>query len=138
MKENGALWDDPIVSVMNLYAIEASMRGKALREFVQINDPKAVLPSCVKSMTLEELRPLFPDRPRAQLQQLQAQLVNLIFERGKQNLPFSLDMLRYGVSESGAYADGSEEAQGGFLLSYLKSDWRYGGNTWPGRESGGN
>jgi hypothetical protein len=138
MKENGALWDDPIVSVMNLYAIEASMRGRVLREFVQIKDPKAVLPSCVKTMTIEELRPLFPDRPWAQLPQLQAQLVNLIFERGKQNLPFSLDMLRYGVSESGGYADGSEEAQGGFLLSYWKSDWRYGGNTWPGRESGGN
>jgi hypothetical protein len=64
---------------------------------------------------------------------LQIQLVDLIFERGRQNILFSLDMLRYGVNEAGAYADGSLAAQGAFLLSYKKLDWRYGGSVWPGQ-----
>jgi hypothetical protein len=134
MKEEGALWDDPVVSILNLSGIEAPKRRGALREFVKIKlrDSKPALPASVQVMTEQELKTLFPDKPRATLVNLQVQLVDLIFERGRQNIPFSLDMLRYGVNEAGAYADGSLSAQGGFLMSYRKLNWRYGGSTWPG------
>jgi hypothetical protein len=134
MQEDGALWQDSTLTVLNLYGLEAPKRRAALREFVKTAGPKPTLPPTVKLMTQEELRAIFPERPRAELLQLQIQLVNLIFDRGKQNIPFSLDMLRYGVNEAGAYANGSPVAQGGFLLSYKKLPWRYGGNTWPGSE----
>jgi hypothetical protein len=91
------------------------------------------LPPSVQIMTEQELKTLFPDKPRAALSNLQVQLSDLIFERARQNITFSLDMLRYGVSEAGAYADGSLTAQGGFLMSYKKLNWRYGGSTWPGQ-----
>ena len=132
MKEDGALWDDPVVSALNLCAIEASTRRGAMREFTQRRDE---LPACIKVMTQEELMALFPDRPRAPIRTLQNQLVQLIWERGKQGFPFSVDMLRYGVNEAGAYGNGSPAAQGGFLLSFKRLDWRYGGNTWPGPDS---
>ena len=133
MKEDGALWDDPLVSVLNLCGIEASTRRGAMREFTQRRDE---LPACIKAMTQEELRALFPDRPRAPIRTLQNQLVQLIWERGKQGFPFSVDMLRYGVNEAGVYGNGSPAAQGGFLLCFRRLDWRYGGNTWPGPDSG--
>ena len=135
MKEEGALWDDPILSALNLCGIEAPKRRGALREFVKIKlrDSKPALPASVQIMTEQELRTLFPDKPRATFANLQIQLVDLIFERARQNIPFSLDMLRYGVNEAGAYADGSLTAQGGFLMSYRKLNWRYGGSAWPGQ-----
>jgi hypothetical protein len=135
MKEEGALWDDPTLSVLNLCGIEAPKRRGALREFVKIKlrDSKPTLPASVQLMTEQELRTLFSDKPRAALSNLQVQLTDLIFERARQNISFSLDMLRYGVSETGAFADGSLTAQGGFLMSYKKLNWRYGGNTWPGQ-----
>jgi hypothetical protein len=135
MKEEGALWDDPTLSALNLCGIEAPKRRGALREFVKVGlqDSKPALPASVQIMTEQELRTLYPDKPRATLTNLQTQLVDLIFERGRQNIPFSLDMLRYGVNEAGAYADGSLTAQGGFLMSYRKLDWRYGGSAWPGQ-----
>jgi hypothetical protein len=134
MKEEGALWDDQTLSALNLYGIEAAKRRGALREFVKIGlrDPKPLMPASVQMITEQELRTLFPDRLQASVANLQIQLMDLIFDRGKQNIPFSLDMLRYGVNETGAYADGSLAAQGGFLMSYRKLDWRYGGNAWPG------
>jgi hypothetical protein len=134
MKEEGALWADPVLSALNLSAIEAPKRRGALREFVKVKlrDSKPILPASVQMMTEQELKTLFPDKPRASLANLQIQLTDLIFERARQNIPFSLDMLRYGVAESGAYADGSLTAQGGFLMSYRKLDWRYGGSAWPG------
>jgi hypothetical protein len=135
MKEEGALWADPILSALNLSAIEAPKRRGALREFVKIKlrDPKQILPASVQMMTEQELKTLFPDKPRTPVANLQAQLVDLIFERARQNIPFSLDMLRYGVNEAGAYADGSVTAQGGFLMAYKKLNWRYGGSVWPGQ-----
>ena len=133
MKEVGALWDDPLVSVLNLSGIEASTRRGAMREFTQRREE---LPACVKAMTQEELRVLFPDRPKAPLRNLQNQLVQLVYDRGKQGFPFSVDMLRYGVNEAGVYGNGSPAAQGGFLLIYKRLDWRYGGNTWPGPDTG--
>jgi hypothetical protein len=135
MKEEGALWADPILSALNLSAIEAPKRRGALREFVKIKlrDPKQILPASVQIMTEQELKTLFPDKPRTPVANLQAQLVDLIFERARQNIPFSLDMLRYGVNEAGAYADGSVTAQGGFLMAYKKLNWRYGGSVWPGQ-----
>jgi len=45
MKEVGALWDDPLVSVLNLSGIEASTRRGAMREFTQ---RKEELPACVR------------------------------------------------------------------------------------------
>jgi hypothetical protein len=135
MKEDGTLWDDPLVSVLNLCGIEASTRRGAMREFTQRREPDA-LPACVEATTLQEIRALFPDRPKAPLRNLQNQLVQLIWDRGKQGFPFSLDMLRYGINEAGAYGNGSPAAQGGFLLSFKRLDWRYGGNTWPGPDSG--
>jgi hypothetical protein len=134
MKEEGALWADPTLSSLNLSAIEAPKRRGALREFVKVKlrDSKPVLPASVQMITEQELKTVFPDRPRASVANLQIQLVDLIFERARQNIPFSLDMLRYGVNEAGAYADGSLTAQGGFLISYKKLNWRYGGSTWPG------
>jgi hypothetical protein len=133
MKEAGALWDDPLVSVLCLSGIEASTRRGAMREFTQRREE---LPACVKAMTQEELRVLFPDRPKAPLRNLQNQLVQLVYDRGKQGFPFSVDMLRYGVNEAGVYGNGSPAAQGGFLLIYKRLDWRYGGNTWPGPDLG--
>ncbi len=135
MREEGALWDDPTLSALNLCGIEAPKRRGALREFVKIKlrDSKPILPPSVQIMTEQELKTLFPDKPRAALSNLQVQLSDLIFERARQNITFSLDMLRYGVSEAGAYADGSLTAQGGFLMSYKKLNWRYGGSTWPGQ-----
>ena len=135
MKEDGALWDDPLVSVLNLCGIEASTRRGAMREFTQRREQDA-LPACVQAMTLQEMRTLFPDRPKAPLRNLQSQLVQLVWDRGKQGFPFSVDMLRYGVNEAGVYGNGSPAAQGGFLLSFKRLDWRYGGNTWPGPDSG--
>lgn len=134
LKENGALWDDPIFSVLALYGIEASMRRAALQEFVQEKDASLALPSCVRAITGNELRRLFPGQPKATESALQKQIVNLVFERGKQSIPFSLDMLRYGVDEAGVYGDGSFIAQGGFLMAYKKLQWRYGGDVWPGPE----
>ncbi len=134
LKEDGILWDDPIFSVLALYGIEASKRGAALREFVQEEDPLLALPSCVKAITGNELRRLFPDQPKATESALQKQIFNLIFERGKQSIPFSLDMLRYGVNQVGVYGDGALIAQGAFLLSFRRLQWRYGGSTWPGPE----
>jgi hypothetical protein len=135
MKEEGSLWADPIQSALNLSAIEAPKRRGALREFVKIKlrDPKQTLPVSVQMMTEQELKTLFPDRPRTSVANLQTQLVDLIFERARQNIFFSLDMLRYGVNEAGAYADGSLTAQGGFLMAYKKLNWRYGGSVWPGQ-----
>jgi hypothetical protein len=135
MKEEGSLWDDPTLSALNLCGIEAPRRRRALREFVKIKlrDSKSSLPAAVQTMTEQELRTLFPDKPRASLLNLQVQLTDFIFERAKQNISFSLDMLRYGVNEAGVYADGSLTAQGGFLMSYRKLNWRYGGSTWPGQ-----
>jgi hypothetical protein len=135
MKEAGALWDDPLVAVLNLCGIEASTRRGAMREFTQRREQDA-LPACVQATTLQELRSLFPDRPKAPLRNLQGQMVQLIYDRGKQGFPFSVDMLRYGVNEAGVYGNGSPAAQGGFLLSFKRLDWRYGGNTWPGPDSG--
>ena len=134
MKEEGALWADPTLSALNLCGIEAPKRRGALKEFLKtgLRDSKPVLPASVQMMTEQELRTLFPDKPRATFTNLQIQLVDLIFERGRQNIPFSLDMLRYGVNEGGAYADGSLAAQGAFLMSYRKLNWRYGGSIWPG------
>ncbi len=134
MKEEGSLWDDPVLSVLNLCGIKAPKRRGALREFVKLKqkDSKSTLPAAVQMMTEQELRALFPDKPRASLINLQAQLSDFIFERAKQNISFSLDMLRYGVNEAGAYADGLLTAQGGFLMSYRKLNWRYGGSAWPG------
>ena len=135
MKEEGALWDDPTLSTLNLCGIEAPKRRGALREFVKIElrDSKPPLPASVQIMTEQELRTLFPDKQQASVANLQIQLVDLIFERVKQNIPFSLDMLRYGVNEAGVYADGSLTAQGTFLMSYKTLDWRYGGSVWPGQ-----
>jgi len=135
MKEDGALWDDPLVSVLNLCGIEASTRRGAMREFTQRRVQDA-LPACVQATTLQVLRMLFPDRPKAPLRNLQSQLVQLVYDRGKQGFPFSVDMLRYGVNEAGVYGNGSPAAQGAFLLSFKRLDWRYGGNTWPGPDSG--
>ena len=135
MKEAGILWDDSLVSVLNLSGIEASTRRGAMREFTQRREQDA-LPACVQATTLQELRALFPDRPKAAIRNLQGQLVQLIFERGKQGFPFSVDMLRYGVNEAGVYGNGSPPAQGGFLLVFKRLNWRYGGNTWPGPDMG--
>jgi hypothetical protein len=135
MKEAGVLWDGPLVSVLNLSGIEASTRRGAMREFIQRREQDA-LPASVQAMTLQELRALFPDRPKAPLRNLQGQMVQLIFDRGKQGFPFSVDMLRYGVNEAGVYGNGSPAAQGGFLLIFKRLDWRYGGNTWPGPDTG--
>jgi hypothetical protein len=135
LKEAGVLWDDPLVSVLNLCGIEASTRRGAMREFTQRREQDA-LPACVQATTLQELRMLFPDRPKAPLRNLQSQLVQLVYDRGKQGFPFSVDMLRYGVNEAGVYGNGSPAAQGAFLLSFKRLDWRYGGNTWPGPDSG--
>jgi hypothetical protein len=135
MKEEGSLWDDPTSSVLNLCGIEAPKRRGALREFVKLKlrDSKSALPAAVQIMAEQELRTLFHDKPRASLLNLQVQLTDFIFERAKQNISFSLDMLRYGVNEAGAYADGSLTAQGGFLMSYRKLNWRYDGSAWPGQ-----
>ena len=59
-------------------------------------------------------------------------LAVLLFERARQGLQFSRDMLRYGVGEDGKYGDGSPMAQGSFLLAYQKLPWRYDGSKWPG------
>lgn len=135
MKEEGSLWDDPVLSVLNLCGIEAPKRRGALREFVKLKqkDSKSALPAALQVMTEQELRVLFPDKPHASLINLQAELSDFIFERAKQNIFFSLDMLRYGVNEAGAYADGSLTAQGAFLMCYRKLNWRYGGSAWPGQ-----
>ncbi|HVN96588.1 MAG TPA: sulfatase-like hydrolase/transferase [Syntrophorhabdaceae bacterium] len=134
MKEEGALWEDPILSVLNLCGVEAPKRRGALKEFVRAKPGEVrSVPSSVQTMTEQDLRALFPERPRAPFTNLQSQLIDLVAERGKQNIAFSLDMLRYAVNEAGAYADGSFAAQGGFLTSYRKLDWHYGGSAWPGR-----
>ena len=132
MKENGALWDDRTVSALNLYGVQASTRGRVLRDFGRATGPNATLPASVQAMTEQELRPLFPNLPKAPLPNLQRQIVNLVNQRAKQCMPFSIDMLRYGVNEAGAYADGSPTAQGGFLLAYTPLPWRYGGDPWAG------
>ncbi len=134
IEEAGAFWEDPTVSVLNLYGIQASKRRSALKAFVQIKgqQEEEKIPPCVQAMPEEQLRALFPDRPKAPLANLQRQLVNAVVLGAKQYLGFSQDMLRYGVDKDGVYADGSPAAQGGFLLAYQKLDWRYGGNTWPG------
>ncbi len=42
MKEAGVLWDDPLVSVLNLCGIEASTRRGAMREFTQRREQDAL------------------------------------------------------------------------------------------------
>jgi hypothetical protein len=132
MKETGGLWEDPVLSALNLAALNAGKRGAVLKEFRQLRGPGATPPPIVSSMTEQELRPLFPGRPRAPVAQLQRQLVTTLVERGKTQVAISQDLLKYGVDEAGAYGDSSPAAQGGFLLAYQKLDWRYGGSTWPG------
>jgi hypothetical protein len=69
MKEEGALWADPVLSALHLSAIEAPKRRGALREFVKIKlrDSKPGLPASVQMMTERELKTLFPDKPRGAL-----------------------------------------------------------------------
>jgi hypothetical protein len=132
MKETGGLWDDPAASALNLAALEAGRRVAAFKEFTEMKGADAKPPAVVAAIPEPELRALFPMQPKAPLPRLQRQFTTMIVDRAKKNAPISQDLLKYGVDEQGAYADGSPAAQGGFLLAYKKLDWRYGGNTWPG------
>ncbi len=130
--EEGALWDDPAVSVLNLIGIGSAARRGVFKGFVELKGQDPKLPELATAVTDPELVALFPEIPAKQTPRMRRQLVDMIARRGKQSLAFSADMLRYGVNAAGAFGDGSPEAQGGFLLAYQKLDWRYGGNVWPG------
>jgi hypothetical protein len=128
MKEQGVLWPDATASVINIASVLASQRGNLLKEYAELKAGVA-FPAEIEKMTVPEATALFDgEKPAAP----RRQIITTIFQRGKQGMQFSRDMLRYGVDAAGAYGDGSMLAQGGFLVAYQKLPWRYDGNTWPG------
>jgi hypothetical protein len=130
LPEVGALWPDPLQSVLNLLGLQEAMRGQLFKDFRELKKPEDQPPPAVQAMGEAELRPLFPRAPS--LEQLRRRLTDLCVLRGTLGLAFSVDHMKYAVSEAGAYADGSAAAQGGFLLVFRRLEWKYGGNTWPG------
>lgn len=133
LKEPGAVWDDPLVSALNLWGLSAAQRSETF-QYLRERSGQGVReqPEVFATLTPAELESLAGQAIKGGTGKLRTQVRTLMFVRGKRSLPFSRDALRYEVSEAGLFADGSLLAQGAFLLGYQKLDWRYGGNTWPG------
>ena len=134
LKEAGATWEDPAAA--GRYSYGLLLGGAALRN-VPAKPSGRNLPPAIEAITDGELNGLFPSQPDASSRRLKVQMAQVLYARGRQGLPFTYDAMRYGVKESGAYADGSVEAQGAFLVGFRPLGWTYGGTnpwapqTWP-------
>ena len=124
LKEQGATWPDPAAS--GLYACGLQLGAAALR-LLPLKPTYRNLPAALDAITDGELNALFPDQPAASSRRLKVQMAQLLYTRGRQGQAFTLDVMRYGVKESGAYGDGSMDAQGAFLVGYKPLVWNYGG-----------
>jgi hypothetical protein len=129
LKEPGGLWEDPTAVGLYAYGMQA---GAACMRGVTEKMSGRSLPASLEAITDDELTALFPDQLEERSRRLKTRMGVLLFLRGKQGLPFTIDAMRYGVNEAGAYGDGSAQEQGGFLMAYKPLQWRYDGNAWPG------
>ena len=100
LQEIGAVWDDPVMSALNLYQVRAlgKLRRAKPIQWVEVKLEKGKGPRKITG-------PLwaFPDQ----------------FYKGC--FPYSFDLLKYKVDEKGHYADGSVMADGAALLLFAET-----------------
>jgi hypothetical protein len=100
LKEIGAVWDDPVMSALNLYQVHAlgKLRRAKPIQWVELTVAKGKGPRRITG-------PLwaFPDQ----------------FYKGC--FPYSYDLLKFKVDEKGHYADGSVMADGAALLLFAET-----------------
>ncbi|MBC7287088.1 MAG: hypothetical protein H5T86_03395 [Armatimonadetes bacterium] len=129
MKEIGGLWDDPVVSALGISAIRAATGSGVFRGLTAKPEKNAPKSELLEAMTPAELQkalggkaPKIPDRARNTLSAF-------IANRARAQFGISVELLKYGVNQAGAYADGSPLAQGAFLMAWERPAWSYGGDA---------
>jgi len=132
MKEVGGLWADPTVSVLNVFAIQAASEAGVLRGLAAKPAKTAPASPILDALTPWELAAALGGRVAKRPEAARKTLSTLIATRARQQFPISVELLKYNVSEAGAYADGSAMTQGVFLLAWEQPAWSYGGDSpWP-------
>ncbi|MCX7598336.1 MAG: hypothetical protein N2512_05650, partial [Armatimonadetes bacterium] len=135
MREIGGLWADPVVSALNIFAIKLASAGGVLKGLSAKPAKRQIASPLLDALTPEELASALGRKAVRQTDAARKTLSAFIAARARQQLPISVELLKYGVKEAGAYADGSAMAQGAFLLAWERPAWSYGGDSpWPAGE----